>query len=163
MKFSNIGASTIVFILFLLVSCGKVQQPEFRRVENFGVKNVSLQSATIGFQMTYFNPNKFGVAVKEADIDLYVDSIYLGKFVQPQVVDVSSTAEFSIPMEGTVSWKEVIKSNLHKQAGKEVLVRANGSVKVGKGGVFVNKDIKYAGRHTLDLDLLKNPARAGLW
>lgn len=132
-------------------------------MDNFGVKNVSLQTATIGFQMTYFNPNNFGVAVKEADIDLYVDSIYLGKFVQPQLVDVGSTAEFSIPMEGSISWKEVIKSNLHKQAGKEVLVRANGSVKVGKAGVFVNKDIKYAGRHTLDLDLLKNPAGAGLW
>lgn len=111
--------------------------------------------------MTYFNPNNFGVAVKEADIDLYVDSFYLGKFVQPQLVDVSATAEFSIPMEGTISWRDAVKSNLHKQAGKEVSVRASGSVKVGKAGVFVNKEINYAGRHVLDLDLLKNPAGAG--
>ena len=151
------------FSSILLSACGRVEQPEFRRLDNFGVKNVSLQKATIGFQMTYYNPNKFGVAVKEADIDLYVDSIYMGKFVQPQLVDVGSAAEFSIPMEGSISWKEVMKSNLHKQAGKEVLVRATGSVKVGKAGVFVNKDIQYAGRHTLDLDLLKNPAGAGLW
>ncbi len=144
-----------------LTSCGKFQQPEFRSLDHFGVKNVSLQQATIGFEMTYFNPNNFGVAVKEADIDVYVDSVYMGKFTQPQLVDVGSSAEFSIPMEGKISWKEAIKSNLHKRAGKEVQVRADGTVKVGKGGVFVNKDIRYSGRHTLDLELLKNPAGAG--
>ncbi|MGV3658108.1 MAG: LEA type 2 family protein [Chitinophagaceae bacterium] len=145
----------------LLASCGKVQQPEFRSLDNFGVKNVSLQEATIGFEMTYFNPNNFGVAVKEADIDVYVDSVYMGKFTQPQLVDVGSSAEFSIPMEGRISWREAIRSNLHKRAGKEVQVRAEGTVKVGKGGVFVNKDIRYSGHHTLDLELLKNPAGAG--
>lgn len=147
--------------IVLLASCGKVQQPEFRRLDDFGVKNVSFQEATIGFAMTYFNPNNFGVAVKEADIDLYIDTVYVGKFVQPRQIDVGAEAEFSVPMEGTVSWRKVVQSNLHRQAGKEVPVRAKGSVKIGKGGVFVNRDIEYTGRHRLDLDLLKNPAGAG--
>jgi len=161
MKGSILGFVTLLIAALVWIGCGKVQPPQFKSLDNFGVKNVSLQEATIGFEMTYFNPNNFGVAVKEADIDLYIDSVYIGKFVQPREVGVTSKADFSVPMEGKISWREVIKSNLHKQAGKEVLVRANGTVKVGKAGVFVNKDIQYAGRHVLDLDLLKNPAGAG--
>lgn len=155
---------TLIFgvsIVVLLASCGKVQEPQFRRINNFGVKNVSLQDATVGLQITYFNPNNFGVAVKEADIDLYIDTVFVGKFLQPQQIAVAEDSEFSIPIEGKISWRKIAQSNLHKQAGKEVLVKAAGSVKVGKGGVFVNKAINYSGRHVLDLDLLKNPAAAG--
>jgi LEA14-like dessication related protein len=150
-----------VLIGMFFISCGKVQEPQFRRIENFGVKNVSLQDATVGLEITYFNPNGFGVAVKEAVIDLYIDTVFIGQFLQPNQIDVTGEAEFSIPIEGKVSWRKIAQSNLHKQAGKEVLVKADGSVKVGKGGVFVKKAIKYSGKHVLDLDLLKNPAGAG--
>jgi hypothetical protein len=51
---------------------------------------------------------------------------------------------------------------LENKMGKEVQVRADGSVRVGKAGVYVTKDIDYKGRHLLDLNLIKNPAGAGL-
>lgn len=161
MKYAFLKTFLLCLIITSFLSCGKVQQPQFKSLDNFGVKNVSLREAVIGFQMTYFNPNNFGVAVKEADIDLFVDSVFIGKFVQPQSVDVGASTDFSIPMEGKITWKEILNSGLQKKAGKEVLVRASGSVKVGKAGVFVYKDIQYAGQHVLDLDLIKNPAGAG--
>jgi LEA14-like dessication related protein len=147
-----------LLMIAVISSCGQIKEPQFRRVENFGVKNVSLQDATVGLDITYFNPNNFGVAVKEADIDLYVDSVYIGKFMQLNQVDVMGTSEFSIPIEGIISWKKIAQSGLYKKAGREVLVKANGKVKVGKAGVFVNKDIEYSGKNKLDLDILKNPA-----
>ncbi len=153
----------LFFLVGLLTSCDRVQDPQFRRLEHFGLKSLGLQQAVVGFSATYFNPNKFGVSVKEAALDFYVDSIYLGKFIQPDAITVNPGSEFSIPMEGKISWQQAISSNLQKLAGKEVLVKANGSVKVGKAGVFISKDINYQGRHTLDLNLLKNPAAAGFF
>lgn len=161
MKKWTIASYLLLLISVLVFGCGKVQEPQFRRIDNFGVKNVSLQDATVGLTITYFNPNTFGVTVKEADIDLYIDTVFVGKFLQPQEIAVGQSAEFSIPIEGKVSWRKIAQSNLHKSAGKEVLVKAAGKVKVGKGGVFVNKAINYSGKHVLDLDLLKNPAGAG--
>lgn len=149
------------FCVMAMASCGKVEDPRFRRLENFGVRNISLQDATIGFNATYFNPNKFGVNVKEAVFDFYADTLYLGKFLQPQGIDVNPAAEFSIPLEGRVSWQKVRNSGFEKLAGKEVLIKATGSVKVGKAGVYMTKNINYEGRHMLDLNLIKNPAGAG--
>ena len=151
-----------LFLTTLLSSCGKVIEPEFRRLNNFGIRKFGLQESTIGFNAVYFNPNNFGVSVKEAALDVYIDSVYLGKFTQPQAVDVANKAEFSIPLEATITLRNAMNLGLENKMGKEVQVRADGSVRVGKAGVYVTKEIDYKGRHLLDLNLIKNPAGAGL-
>ena len=148
-------------LLLLMGSCTRVEQPQFRRVEHFGIRKFGLQQVVVGFDATFHNPNRFGVTVKEAVFDFYADTIYIGKFVQPKEVAVSPQGEFSIPMEGTISWLKALDPKVKQMAGKQVLLKADGSVKVGKGGVFINKDVRYQKLHTLDLGLLKNPAGAG--
>ena len=139
--------------VLLLLSCGKIQEPEFRRLESFNVKGLGLQQVDIGFKVTYFNPNNFGVSVKEAVTDVYVDSIYLGKFTQDQEISVAKNSEFSIPLSGSISLAEALKLKTSDLKNKELLVRANGSVKVGKAGVFISKPFNYTGKHKVDLKL----------
>lgn len=137
------------FGLLFLTACTKIKEPEFRRVENFHLKNFGLQEAVIAFNVAYFNPNKFGVTVKEAAADVYLDSVYLGKFVQDSTIRVGKNAEFSIPLSGSVSLQTVLNLNLQQLAQREVLIRANGNVKVGKAGIFVSKPFSYKGKHRL--------------
>lgn len=140
--------------MFVLMGCAKIKDPEFRRLEDFRLKNLGLQNASVGFSVTYFNPNNFGVAVKEAQADIYIDTIYLGKFVQDSAISVGKNAEFSLPLSGNVALQKVLKLNMQELNQKEVLLRANGNVKVGKAGIFVNREIKYERRHKLeDIDL----------
>lgn len=148
-------------LLLLLASCGKMEEPEFRRVEGFKIKKLGILESTIGFSTTYYNPNNFGVTVKEAVLDMYLDSVYVGKFFQPAPVSVTSRSEFSIPLEGKVSLKTFMGVDIKGLPGKEVYMQAKGSVRVGKAGVFITKDINYSGRHRIDSDILKNPAGAG--
>lgn len=145
----------LILLMVFFLSCGQIAEPEFRRLDKFGIKKLSLKETVVGFNATYFNPNGFGVAVKEAAFDVYIDSIYLGKFSQPNEISVLQKAEFSIPMEGSVSLEKALQFNLPSLVGKEVSVKADGSVKLGKAGVFITKDIHYQGRHKLDAALLK--------
>jgi len=145
-----------------LISCGKIENPEFRRLGGFGIKKLGITQTTIGFSIVYYNPNNFGVTLKDAVINVYVDSIYLGKFVQPQPTIVGNKAEFEIPMEGFISLGKALEFDLPSLVGKEVFLKAEGDVRVGKAGVFITKEIKYSGRHRLDQNLIKNPAAAGI-
>ena len=149
-------------LFFVFTSCGKIEEPQFRSIGDFGVKKLGLKETVVGLSVTYYNPNKFGVTVKEAAIDVYIDSTYLGKFVQPQSVAVQNKADFVIPMEGTIGLDKALQFNIPALIGKEVFIQAKGAVKVGKAGVFITKDINYSGRHVLDKNLIKNPAGAGL-
>jgi LEA14-like dessication related protein len=139
----------------LMISCGNIQDPEFRRLEKFGVKKLSLQQTTIGFNATFYNPNSFTVNIKEGTFDLYLDSVFLGKFNQPLPVDVNKAAEFSIPLEGSISFMRALDVNLPQKLGREVMITANGSVKIGKAGVFIVKNVNYSGKHILDRNLVR--------
>jgi len=136
--------------LVLLSGCTKMKDPEFRRVDNFHLKSFGLQQAVIAFNVSYFNPNNFGVTVKEAAADVYLDSVYLGKFIQDTTITVKKNAEFSIPLSGAVSLQTVLSMNLQDLSQREVLLRANGNVKVGKAGIFVSKSFKYQGKHRIE-------------
>ncbi|RYY82831.1 MAG: hypothetical protein EOO15_22360 [Chitinophagaceae bacterium] len=146
----------------LLTSCTRMKDPEFRSVDNFGVRKLGFEESTVGFAATYFNPNNFGVTVKEAVIDVWVDSVRLGQFHQPSAVLVNKASEFSIPFEGTIGLQKALQFDLPRLLGKTVTLKADGTVKVGKAGVFISKPIHYEGRQTISADLIKNPAGAGL-
>jgi LEA14-like dessication related protein len=140
----------LLVLLGFLSSCKDVKDPEFRRVDNFGIRNLSIQEARVGFDVTYFNPNNFGVNVKEAEADVYIDSLYIGKFVQDKTIDVPRGAEFSIPFTGSVPLRTVLGMNLDNLSSRQVLLRAEGSARVGKGGIYLTKPINYRGMHSLD-------------
>ncbi|MFN2437959.1 MAG: LEA type 2 family protein [Chitinophagaceae bacterium] len=133
-----------------------MEKPQFKRLENFTLKSLGLKETVVGFNATLYNPNGFGVTVKESAVDVYLDSVFVGNFKQTENISVKSEADFSIPLEGKIPLTRAISMNLPSLVGKEVLVKADGSVKVGKGGVFVTKDFSFEGRQKLAPDLLKN-------
>ena len=140
-------------ILVIASSCGKIKDPEFRRLESFEVKSFGIEKVDIGFRVTYFNPNSFGVSVKEAGADFYIDSVYMGKFTQDQEIEVAKNAEFSVPLSGSVPLATALKLKVNDLGNRDLLLQANGSVKVGKAGVFINKPFNYSGKHKVDLKL----------
>lgn len=143
------------FFFIFLSGCIQVKNPEFRRIDHFRLKNIGWQQATIGFAITYYNPNNFGVSVKEAEADVYMDSVYLGKFVQDSVVAVARNAGFSIPFSGAITLGAAMKIDFKNLPEKEISFRADGSVKLGKAGVFISKPFHYQGRHRLnDIEFL---------
>jgi hypothetical protein len=151
----------VVASLLLLSSCGKVQDPEFRRIDNFGLKKLGFSESIIGFDVVYFNPNRFGLSVKETMLNVFVDSMQIGTFNQVRQIEVANEQEFRIPLEASVSIEKALDLNIPGLVGKEVLVSAEGTTRVGRAGVFITKDIRYSGRHKINADLIKNPAGAG--
>lgn len=145
MILSALLASSLIF-----TNCKEVKDPEFRNVENLGIRSLGLTNATIGFEVTYYNPNNFGVTVKEAEADIYLDSTYLGKFIQDSAVRVTKEAEFSIPFTGAISLRTALNLDLESMSRKNVLLKAEGSAKVGKAGIYVSTPIHYQGWHKLD-------------
>jgi LEA14-like dessication related protein len=144
--------STLLF-LSVLGSCKKVQDPEFRRIEGFKIKSLGLQQTDIGFSVVYHNPNNFGVSVKEAEAEVFIDSVSMGIFRQDSSVSVQRNAEFSIPLSGSITLKQAAKLNLETLPFREVLIRADGNVKVGKAGIFITKPFNYQGKHKLSIKL----------
>jgi hypothetical protein len=79
-----------------------------------------------------------------------MDSVFLGKFIQDSNVLVQKNAEFTIPLSGNISLQTALQMNLQDLGTREIMVRADGSTKVGKAGIYLNKPIHYQGKHRLE-------------
>lgn len=90
---------TLASFIILLSSCGtgNVKEPEFRDIGNVRLIEVGLLQSTAGIDLIYYNPNNFGVQLKEARGDVYVDNAYFGRFGLEQDVQVGRRAEFTVP------------------------------------------------------------------
>jgi LEA14-like dessication related protein len=146
-------ARTTLFLIFAtttLLSCSKIEEPEFRALERIQVTNLGLEAISIGFGMTYYNPNNFTVTVKETAANVYLDGTLLGQFSQDSAVDVGQKSDFTVVLSGTIPLSTFLQMNLKDIHKREVSIVADGSTKVGKAGIFIDRKIAYRGKHRLD-------------
>ena len=134
----------------ILFSCGKIQEPEFRSVKNFNVENPGIDSSGVSLDVELFNPNSFGVNLKETVGDFYVDNIYLGRLEQDTTIAISANSAFIVRLKGNVLMRELLKNPLAILLQKEVLFRAEGSTKLGKAGFFKTYPFNIQQKQSMD-------------
>ncbi len=143
---------SIIFALFLAVglfSCGNPKDLVYQDVKHFRINKISL-TPEIGLDVQFYNPNKYGMTLKDANIDLYINDKLVGKAFLPEKYSAPGLDTFLLPVVLAADLKNVIPNAIALVGNKEVTIRLAGSVKAGKG-VFVNIPINYAGKQKLNV------------
>jgi hypothetical protein len=81
---------------------------------------------------------------------VYLDDVHLGKFSQDTLIEVGDKQNFSIPISGNVTLDKVMQLDLQNIDTRQVTVKATGSTRVGKAGIYITKPFSYQGKHTLN-------------
>ncbi len=142
-----------ILLMILLISCSKPQGFDYRGMKNFKVQKLGFEKTQLTMDLTYYNPNNFGVNLKHVDCEVYVNENYLGKYVLDTTLHISKKSEFSLPSSIDVDMKNIFKNAFSALFSKEVTVRAKGRTRVGKAGIFVNVPFNYEGKHQFSLFL----------
>lgn len=146
---------TLLFLFFIgsltiLSSCRSPKDLEFRSFQNIQLENLGFSGATLKVDAVYYNPNNFGLELNRTDLDIYLDSSFLGHSSQDLQVKVPRLQEFLIPLKLELDMKNLLKNGIMGLMNKEVLVRAIGKVRVGKAGVYKTFDINYQSMQKLE-------------
>lgn len=126
-----------------MTSCRAPKDLEFREFNNLSLENVSFLSAVLKVDLVYYNPNNFGLELNRTDLDIYIDSTYLGHSNQDVQVAIPKREIFTVPLKVDLDMKNLLKNGLTSFIKKTVNVRVTGKVKVGKGGVFKSFNVDY--------------------
>lgn len=137
------------FILFS--SCTKPKDFEYRDIKNIKLNNLGFDRSTLSFELVYYNPNQFGVDLRKVDSDVYLDSMFLGKFVLDTIMHIPRMSEFSLPSSISLDMVNLMKNSAKLLFKKDVLIQAKGTVRVGKGGFFTSVPFLYESRQALSL------------
>lgn len=134
-----------VLMTLLLLSCSTPKELEYRDFKNFTINKVGFASSTAKMDMIYYNPNNFGLQLKKTDLDIYINGVFLGHSTQEYQVTIPKKDQFVIPVVLVVDMKNLLKNGLTALLNKQVMLKVNGSVRVGKANLFMNIPVNYEG------------------
>ena len=137
---------TLLVFLFavFITACNKPQSFEYRGMQNLKVDSIGLVSSKISLELVYFNPNNFGVDLKNVNCEIYINHNYLGKYVLDTTMHIAKRSEFVIPSSMNVDMKNIFKNALGTFLSSQALIEINGSTRVGKSGIFITVPFNYS-------------------
>ena len=141
----------IVGTFILMTSCRAPKDLEFREFNNLSLEKLGFAGANLKVDLVYYNPNNFGLELNRTDLDVYLDSTYLGHSSQDIQVAIPKRDIFTVPLKIELDMKNLLKNGLTSLLRKEVNIRVTGKVKVGKGGVFKIFNVDYQTVQNIDL------------
>lgn len=132
-----------VFSVILLSGCQEPQSLSFKELQNVKLSNIGFEKATLTADVVLYNPNNIGLELSRTDFDVYINDALLGHSAQNIQVKVPNRQNFTLPLTMDVDIKNILKNGYAAMFNKEVKVRAVGSVKVGKMGVYKSFPVDY--------------------
>ncbi len=134
---------SFIFILLCVSSCRPPKDLVFKEYKNLRLDNVGFTNAVLKVDLVYYNPNNIGIELNRTDLDLYIDSSYLGHSSQNVQVAIPARKDFTLPLQINVDMKNLLKNGITSLFNKEIAVRLVGNVKIGKAGVYKNIKVDY--------------------
>jgi len=133
-------------LLFLLAtSCKKPDSFEYREVRNFKIDSLGFDKSTVSMDLVYFNPNNFGVELKNVDCDVFVQHNFLGKYTLDTSMHIAKRSEFIVPSRMQVDMKNLFKNAIGSLLSTELFVEVKGTTRVGKAGIYITIPFTYSG------------------
>ena len=135
--------SLLVILMIVLPSCREPKSLEFKEFKNLSVDKLSFAGAALKVDLVYYNPNNFSLQLNRTDLDIFIDSTFLGHSSQDIQVAIPKRDIFTIPLKLDLDVKNLLKNGITSLLNKDVSVRVLGSVKVGKAGIYKSFPVDY--------------------
>lgn len=134
---------SIFLIAIFTCSCKNAKDPVFENVENFKLGKLGLIDTDLSADLRFTNMNGFGLRLKSIECDLYVDSSYLGHFVNADAIHIPARKSFVLPMNGQVKSLVLMEQTRKAFAGKQSIIQVTGKARVGRAGFYKTIPVKY--------------------
>src|SRR5664279_213843 len=137
--------------VFIISSCAAPKPLEYKTFYNFSIQKLGFNSSTITLDLEYYNPNNFGMQLKNSDLDIFIDGNLLGHSSFDTVISIPRRNTFILPIKFDVDMQNIFKNAWSTLIGKEVLVRLTGKLRIGKANVYMSLPVNYESKEIFSL------------
>jgi LEA14-like dessication related protein len=146
--------STLLFIApaiaTLWLSCTP-KPPDFINVQNLKIHQLGFNESVVSADLKYYNPNQFGVQLRKAEAEVYVNGVKSGRSQLDSVLMIPKKDTFYLPVQMVVTMKDLFPNVLDVFLSREVLIKIEGIVYLRKGGINFSVPIRYEGRQKVNI------------
>lgn len=141
---------SILFLFLTIFSCKVRETPEFVSVDTITVKQADIRTITLSANAHFKNPNDIGGTLKSDGISVLVNDIELGS-LKTDAFEVPAKANFSMPLEVTLSTEAIVKKNKGGLLGGVLNSIVSKSIKVQYKGNITYKALGFSYDYPLDI------------
>lgn len=138
------------FLTITIISCRNIKSPELKEIENLSIHKMGLKESVVNLKVHYFNPNNFGVKLKKAEGNAWIDGKALGQFTMDSLIKIAPKSDFWIPVKLKLDMSHFVENMAAAFLGKQVMLKIYGTARVGKGFLFMNYPLEYEGKQSLE-------------
>ncbi len=148
MKFTNIF---LMAFLLVLASCSNPKSFDFK-----GIKSIQLEKASFGKNLVnanfeYYNPNNFGLTLKQLDCIIYINDQALTEYHLHQDFIIPASSNFELPAKMEIELSKLLKNSVDILMNNPMKVEVKGNATLTKG--FFTKQVPIAFKTEQKLNL----------
>jgi LEA14-like dessication related protein len=137
--------------LFLILSCGKIKPLVYKKMDQFEMGNLLNGSNPIlHVNIICYNPNRWGVTLKKADCKVFMDSVYMGKFMFDSAMHIPAHKDFVLPVNVKMDLQAVMNQGLQALWKQHFWIKVVGTSRLRKAGISFNVPIYYEGEQKIE-------------
>ena len=134
-----------LMVIFFAIGCSKPIQPTYLGYQNIRLGRVGDRNNVLMSDIKFYNPNKYALNVKEAEMDVYFNDRLLGHTSMANMVSLPPMDTTFVPFTIQASATDLLANTAQIFLNPNVRVKVQGNAKAGRGGIFVNIPINYQG------------------
>jgi len=145
--------TTLLYFLLALtiLSCSAPKALEYKTYHNFSVEKLGFNTSAIKLDLEYYNPNNFGMQLKNSDLDIFIDGNLFGHSSFDTLIRIPRRDTFLLPVKFDVEMQNIFKNALSTLMGKEVIVKLTGKLRIGKANLFMTLPVNYESKQTFSI------------
>lgn len=145
------GAATLLLLAAIAfgTSCKKPLIPEYQAFDNFQIGKIGMGETVVSADLKYYNPNGYPLQLKGANLTIRIDDKPVGTTVLDTLIAIPKLDTFYVPVKMKVDMKQLVSNALTMLLSDGINVKVNGTVRMGRGGIFFNVPVNYEGRQEI--------------
>lgn len=133
------------------MSCSSPKELEYRTFNNFSIQSLGFNKSTVSLDIEYYNPNNFGMQLRNSDLDIFINGNLLGHSSFDTLIRIPRRDTFNLPVKFDVDMRNIFTNAVNAFTGKEVTVKLTGKLKIGKANVFMSLPVNYETKESFSL------------
>src|SRR5437763_16513946 len=84
---------------FAMFSCSSPNVLEYKTYHNFSIQRLGFNTSAIKMDLEYYNPNNYGMQLKNSDLDIFIDGNLLGHSSFDTLITIPRKNTFILPIK----------------------------------------------------------------
>ncbi len=141
--------SLLLLLIIGVCSCRHPKDLVYQNMQHFKMQQCAMDQTAISMDIRLYNPNRYTVKLKNADIDVYMNGSSLGKMKVNGKYTFTKLDTCSLPVTLNIDVKNALPNAFQLLLNSKVSIKLKGVIKAGRHGIYIKIPIDYEGKEDI--------------